>query len=675
MATIEGVTFNLSNVSFKTVPRNFSHSIPGYDSNPVTSMGYEGLSISVEGFEVDGDTYDEVVAAFLSNGRKVLSVRDGWKYDVYSVQHTITNGRGITDNYFPYSFDLITSEPYQHSINTNYRSVKITSDEQTWTAENMASTLALNWSFDSWNNGITSPPDHWAESGGAGSVVKSVAEYKHGNSSAVLTCTTDDYRVYQEYYVNNLEIGDEYSVGFWLKSATSSACRIYVMFRGGAAIEYNYTTETIGNTWTFVEATGTVVNSDQTYIQIQVTNYTDGTEVYVDCAILQKESEIDSSTFDRSITTTGTVDASPSIRVTANEGVGYGGTGTEDEETDAGGSTSSTSYVLMGTLTHTAVAGKALKLIETQYYHTGGSTLDSGASRHEIKVTVQATSYNGGVETTIRETSYYNGINSPTTTTNVEDVTVGHNEDLVVRIYTYDSGTSHSFYVVCDALKTTTEEQTLIILDGVQVFNTADPTVKCNLSGELHPDTQVQINTDGTGTYRYLDDMKTNKCLYDTYAYAGTYSTSGYFTMAVSGYLEYQFETFYPITGIPVLTALIDITAGTPTIQIAADSAGSAGTYYDIDDAIVDNVLTAYELDNVTNLSLKGKTVFWVRILCDASSTCVVHKQRLDLNIVTVDAEHPLISSGTNEFQCDQSSSAAISCAVDLIYKDRKWAR
>ena len=122
------------------------------------------------------------------------------------------------------------------------------------------------------------------------------------------------------------------------------------------------------------------------------------------------------------------------------------------------------------------------------------------------------------------------------------------------------------------------------------------------------------------------------------------------------------------------MNGLIDITAGTPTIQIAADNADSPDTYYDIDTAIVDNVYTLYELDNVANLSLKGKTVFWIKILCDGSATCNVSNLRLDAYLVTVDAEHPLITSGANTFQCDQTSTAAITCAVDLIYENRKWA-
>lgn len=373
------------------------------------------------------------------------------------------------------------------------------------------------------------------------------------------------------------------------------------------------------------------------------------------------------------IVTNGNVKAVPDIKVTAGAGSGYGGEGETDEQTDPGGESIVGGYVLMGTLTHPAVEGKALKFTYSKYFHHGSSTLDGGQSYHTIKVTVQSDTYESGVETTIRETVYQNSVNSPATHTHVEDVTIPHNEDLVVRIYLNDGG-NHSLNAECSSLVTRTVEQLLVILDDIQVYNTADTTVKCNVTNLIHPDTVVRINTDGTGTYQYEDDFSDNKFYFDTYNYIAAVFNTNKADISNSGYIEYLFDFKYPITGIPTFTSHIDITAGTPTIKIAEDNSGVSGTYYDIDTALVDDVSTEYELDNAANLTLKGATKFWLRIDCDASATCSVKALQLDTDIVTVDVTIPSVNVGSaNTFRCDQSSDSSLACTVELIYRDRKW--
>jgi hypothetical protein len=375
-----------------------------------------------------------------------------------------------------------------------------------------------------------------------------------------------------------------------------------------------------------------------------------------------------------SITTSGTVAAKPDIQVTAGAGSGYGGIGAEDEQYVADeNDILSLSYILLETLTHTAVEGKAWQITEVK---ADAHPLFSQST--VLKWTAQATSYNSNVETEIAEEAIAYNADYTTLTADVsgDSVIAGHNEDFVVRLYGKNSGTpggahkQKNFY-------STAQELLLVVLDDVQVYNTADTTVKCDVTGLIHPETIVRINANNSGTYQYSDDFSTDKFYYHTYNYlnAAHDAANDECDISASGYIEYVFDLKYPVLGIPTLTAQIDIDAGTPVIQIAEDDSGVASTYYDIDTTIVDNVSTVYSLDNDSSLHLKGKTKFWLKVYCDASASCSVVSMQLDVNLDTSGAENPLINTGAaNTFRCDQNSGSSFACSVDLIFEDRKWS-
>lgn len=212
-----------------------------------------------------------------------------------------------------------------------------------------------------------------------------------------------------------------------------------------------------------------------------------------------------------------------------------------------------------------------------------------------------------------------------------------------------------------------------------KIYNTADTDTVLSVASVLLNGAAQAINPDGTGTYNYQDTFTTEKYLADCAAVSGdTYqSTTDDLDIADDGYIYWLFDTLYPITGTPVLTATIDITAGTPTIQVALDNNGSPGTWYDIDTAIVDNVETAYNLVSGSDVKFANQTKIWVRIDCsDAGTvTCTVTSIELDVHIITIDAQMPVIhTGGANTFQCDQDSVSSPSCTVALVYDDRKWA-
>lgn len=216
----------------------------------------------------------------------------------------------------------------------------------------------------------------------------------------------------------------------------------------------------------------------------------------------------------------------------------------------------------------------------------------------------------------------------------------------------------------------------LVPVDSPIIYNIVDTDVKCEVANEMLAGAIHRINVDGTGTFQYSDDFSTAKYGQDAIT-AGTVtydSGNNEVDIAASSSIYWRCDCKYPVTGIPVFTARINITAGTPTIKMAADSGGSPDTWYDITTAIVDDVSTEYELDS-SSLSLKGDTVFYVKIDCGAGVTASVKSIQVDADMVTIDAEHPVITTGgaASTFRCDQNADSGVSCTVALYYRDRSW--
>lgn len=207
-----------------------------------------------------------------------------------------------------------------------------------------------------------------------------------------------------------------------------------------------------------------------------------------------------------------------------------------------------------------------------------------------------------------------------------------------------------------------------------EIYNTADTTVKCVVANDILDGAVHRINADGTGHIDYDDDFSTNKYAYTAAGLLGiTYDTTNdELDIADDGYIYWKCDTKGPVTGIPTLTAQINITTGTPTIQISTDGS----TWYDITTAIVDDVDTVYELDS-SSLHLKGNTSFYWRIDCvkAGAATCSVKSFKLNINIVTIDFEHPVITTGgsASTIRCDQDSDSSMNCTVALYYRDRSW--
>ena len=208
------------------------------------------------------------------------------------------------------------------------------------------------------------------------------------------------------------------------------------------------------------------------------------------------------------------------------------------------------------------------------------------------------------------------------------------------------------------------------------IYNTSDTTVKCAVANEVLDGATHRINVDGTGTIDFDDDFSTGKWSYTCAGLIGVThdTTNDEIDIADDGYIYWKCDAKYPISGVPILTSQINITTGTPTIQISSDGS----TWYDIDTAIVDNVDTEYPLYSDGNLSLAGETLFYFRFDCvkAATATCSIKSFELDVAIHTIYAKNPIINKGAtaSTFRCDQNADSSMNCEVKLIYPARWWA-
>ena len=209
----------------------------------------------------------------------------------------------------------------------------------------------------------------------------------------------------------------------------------------------------------------------------------------------------------------------------------------------------------------------------------------------------------------------------------------------------------------------------------IDVYNTADSTVKCSVGNEILYSAIHRINADGTGTIDFDDDFSTTKyeSICTTLLNVTLDGVNNELDIADDGYIYWKIDPKFPINGIPILTSRIDIISGTPTIQISTD----ASTWHDIDTAIVDDVETEYPLDSDGNLSLAGKTLFYFRYDCvkAAAATCSIKYFELDIAMHTIYAKNPKIPKGSSPstFRIDQDTDSSMVCTVDLIYRNRWW--
>ena len=132
-STINGYSLNIESISIKSAHNHIYTSVPGTAANSIYDMGYEGLKIKISGWELTSGEYQMVIDQLMREGQQSLIIIDGWEYRVYivDVDRTIDSRA----NYYPWTAQLTTEDPYLYSTDDTTRSKIITSDHQTWTAD------------------------------------------------------------------------------------------------------------------------------------------------------------------------------------------------------------------------------------------------------------------------------------------------------------------------------------------------------------------------------------------------------------------------------------------------------------------------------------------------------------------------------------------------------------
>lgn len=648
MATIDGTEFHLTGFS---IAGNIKYSLsapPGSDINPNCDLGAGSLELNVSGIETTRTKYDEVLGIFLAPGVHELILDSGWKYYVQRARYEHNRFISPEQTIFPYSLSLIAEDSFLYSTTEITRTRTIHGTAYEWSADDDGN------SIETTGNVYARPSVILDSSRDDVDIEDSVTPPYYGTSNPV---------DYQLLYTHT------FSAAVGRKRRLDEIYFTAKCYPGPDTVYYKVT------------VTAASINGGAEYTVkedsfVAAAWGSSETEVSYDCsgdALLTAENEqmvvkyyfkvaSDQVTIFDAISTATAIFEAENI---------------EQDDTDQ--NTASYTYVLLYTHTFAAVANYKHCLNST-YFEFDNQYSDPAHPSYEIgyKITVTTAAINSGSEYTIKEsTASANDFDPKTTVTdNYTDVIAGENEQMVVKYYFKKIDVATYDLYVYDTISTATDYLKLKASD-ITVFNTVDDTVVCNVCGDIFPDIVISVNADGTGTFSYADDLTTDKSIYYCEKHLNCAWSSTKISIADDGYIYFAIETYYPIISIPILTAAINITSGTPTIQIAYDSAGSPGTFYDIDTAIIDNVETEYQLISGSDVVLAGKTKFWLRVDCTGTGTVTaeIESFELDIDFISIDAQMPKIETGgANTFQSDQSSDGELEFTIGLLYEHRKWA-
>lgn len=577
------------------------------------------------------------------------------------------------ENSYPLSFLFCTDIPFAESDIQHSRSRYITASPFSWTTDDRyAGNIVKNPSFENWSDGASqAAPTYWTKDATMVNISRSTT---HKTDSYSLLLTFDGNlagtanNVYQ--YVP-LEMGKTYKIATWMKIANLTRGIIVLdLFLDSILAQSVYLSANCD--WTLLSFESTMSYQPAT-AAISVhgwdpTGVNAGAQCYVDSVLVTDITNYENPTFENAITTTGTVAATPDIEI-ASQHHWYPLIHWDLYNTTYTGN--STSYgAAKVTITTSALPAYMFRIDQLLY------SIKTNGGTGYIKFTIQSASINLGsganVEYTIWETSttstdYANGL-----TGSPLPVTGGVNEPIYVRMYL--KATSGNTVSVTHLIQYDTQYPQPAFPTAVTVYNAADEFTKMSICNGLYPGASIRINGDGTGTYKFVDEFTTMN--YGSYMYHLTGSIIydrylKYITLWPSTQFDIRFEMKWPIVGVPVLKMLH---GGGPITWIAEDIDGVPGTWYVCDSQLtnqVENIFEQKPLDNDANLSLAGRTSFFLRIETYAASVGIVYME-LNCDLETIDAERPVILPGvTNTFVSEIQGD--VFCYINLYYHDRKW--
>lgn len=116
----------------KITQRLFKNNIPGGNRNPIDTLGFNGLTISVKGYARTDYDYDTLMSEIFVAPFK-LYLKDDWYYNGILEDFNVPTLDSL--NYYPFDMKVACEEPYMYSDTETTKSKTITTNNQEWSAD------------------------------------------------------------------------------------------------------------------------------------------------------------------------------------------------------------------------------------------------------------------------------------------------------------------------------------------------------------------------------------------------------------------------------------------------------------------------------------------------------------------------------------------------------------
>ena len=140
--TINTVACNIKSCKASIVKKTNYIPTAGGNINNISEGGSDGIKLDIVGFEIDQDTYNEVIKEFMDTGEQILVINSNWEFRIYStVFAPVLNAGHGEGKFFNYGLTCLTSTPYKYSTTDIERPKTITADGQEWYEDNASNDI------------------------------------------------------------------------------------------------------------------------------------------------------------------------------------------------------------------------------------------------------------------------------------------------------------------------------------------------------------------------------------------------------------------------------------------------------------------------------------------------------------------------------------------------------
>ena len=403
----------------------------------------------------------------------------------------------------------------------------------------------------------------------------------------------------------------------------------------------------------------------------------DGAYFYNSNIIVSKVQEYENDQVGAPIATFGYRDATPNIKL---KGVGTNTMSADtnriisDKDYDTYTTTSTSYGDPIKTITLPALTGGSKYQLDALSFDF--KTNSTGAYIY-CKTTIQAPSLFGGAE---RDISMYttNGTSYEYRRYKLPYPLISEtNEQVIFRWYIRISKTGYTGYVknawyqFTELLDVNTTKNVPIYL-----YNTNDSRIVLTCCDSLPPGYQVEINKNGTGSYRYIESFADDNFISNAYEVVGGVSrdeTEQTLYIPDGGSITFPMSTYYPVSGVPFIKMLV--VSGIPQISIAVDTGSGPGTFYEVDSntsVSVENAEVIRLLDNAADLTLRGERKFYVKISNLSGASCTFGQMLIYSTLDTIDARRLKIYSAINPnaIAVEVGGDGKCSAVLSIDYRD-----